>query len=132
MKKPATAPLSPGLTAMRDVMTFIEKEGIEAIRAIRVLLAIIERPGLSVREYSKTLSLTPPAITRHCSNLVDQGWIDRQTDHSDRRLVVLTPTRMGKWVATRMDHTICTETGASTEHLAKTSLVRPVLRQAAA
>ncbi len=69
--------------------------GFFEVRQVALLCAIVERPGLSVRDYSDQLGITKPCVTRAITTLEAQGYIKRSQSPHDRRLLVLNPTAEG-------------------------------------
>lgn len=70
--------------------------GFVGVRQIATLAAIVERPGLSVRDHAAKLNLNKPSINRACSALLDDGLIARGLSGRDKRLCILNPTIKGR------------------------------------
>ena len=67
------------------------------LRQIGVLEAVIAATeDVSVKEIAATLTLSKPAITRALDRLVLHGLVQRTPNKIDRRLVICTPTRLGR------------------------------------
>ncbi len=61
-------------------------------------MAVLRRGSRSLGELATLHEVTPPAVSRLISTLVERGWVQRESDPDDRRLVVLTLTTEGEAV----------------------------------
>jgi DNA-binding MarR family transcriptional regulator len=60
------------------------------------LLSLIHHnPGVTSRRLSEALAIQPPNLVGKVANMLDKGWITRQTDAQDKRALVLTLTASG-------------------------------------
>ncbi len=90
------------------------KLGFVEVRQVALLAAIVDRPGLSVRDYADRVGVAKPSVTRAMTALQSQGLIHRKQAENDRRLCILTPTGLGKQMIGEMflEETQCSN-GAS-------------------
>jgi DNA-binding MarR family transcriptional regulator len=65
---------------------------------LHILFAIARRKGegISVKELAERSSVTPGAITQFVDALVERSLVEREGDHSDRRIVRLKLTDLAK------------------------------------
>jgi MarR family transcriptional regulator, transcriptional regulator for hemolysin len=61
-----------------------------------ILDAINIEPGLSQREIARRLSIEGPSVTRHLDHLEAEGYIERRSDPTDRRLTRIFVTDTGR------------------------------------
>ena len=66
----------------------------------RMLVTLDTKGDQNVRKLAAELGVDRSTATRMCNRLVDAGLIDRTTDPSDRRAVVISLTAPGRSVAT--------------------------------
>lgn len=62
-------------------------------RQAAILMIVRANPGMSVGAVSAALGAPKPAVSRATDKLVNMGYLKRQADLIDRRLVKLVPTR---------------------------------------
>lgn len=71
-----------------------------------VLLELKKTQGLTMNELSEKMNLNTSTMTRIISNLVRDGYIDREKDQSDRRIVIVKLTDEGIMAAEKLDESI--------------------------
>jgi MarR family transcriptional regulator, organic hydroperoxide resistance regulator len=59
--------------------------------------------GISSPELARNMGLSPSRISRVVDKLVVNGFLDRNTDASDRRVIILCLTSKGKSIRTRIE-----------------------------
>ena len=64
-----------------------------------VLKLIADNPGVSSRQLSRALAMTPPNITMWVDKLVERGFVTRERSATDGRAQHLTPTEAGQTLA---------------------------------
>jgi DNA-binding MarR family transcriptional regulator len=64
-----------------------------------VLIRLLESPGLTMNDLSDKLNAKTSTMTRIVNNLVRDGFIARERDASDRRIVVVSLTDKGRTAA---------------------------------
>lgn len=62
-------------------------------RQAAILMVIRANPGMSVGPLAVVIGVPKPSVTRAADKLVKMGYLKRQTDFLDRRMVKLVPTR---------------------------------------
>jgi DNA-binding MarR family transcriptional regulator len=71
-----------------------------------ILLLELQRAGrCSMGELAKRLSITQSVATRMVDLLLEKGLVERSRDESDRRLVLVAPTRKGAGIARELEKT---------------------------
>jgi DNA-binding MarR family transcriptional regulator len=60
-----------------------------------MLSLIHHNPGVTSRRISEALAIQPPNLVGKVANMLEKGWITRQTDAQDKRALVLTLTAEG-------------------------------------
>jgi len=72
--------------------------GISGIRMAqyRVLGLLMKTGSLSMSDIARTLYISKPSMTMLADTLTDNGWITRNNDPEDRRVINLTITPKGK------------------------------------
>jgi DNA-binding MarR family transcriptional regulator len=55
-----------------------------------MLSLIHHNPGITSRRLSEALAIQPPNLVGKVANMLERGWITRQTDAQDKRALVLT------------------------------------------
>lgn len=63
---------------------------------LHILALLTRRPGLRSSEVSKLIGLDLSTVSRHCTDLISRGLLDRREDPQDRRAAWLTPTDDGR------------------------------------
>ena len=71
-----------------------------------VLLELKKNQGLTMNELSEKMNLSTSTMTRIISNLVRDGYIEREKDQSDRRIVIVKLTEEGIMAAEKLDESI--------------------------
>lgn len=66
----------------------------------RALLHIQQNPGCSLLAVADHVGLTSPTVSKMLDGLVENGLVNRQISHSDRRKVILTLTAHGQSIIT--------------------------------
>src|SRR5579884_3837113 len=75
---------------------FLTRTSIPVSRTeVGVLRSLLPRPR-RITELAAEERVTQPAITLLVNRLVERGWVERATDPSDRRAVLVTLTPAGK------------------------------------
>ncbi|GIQ69799.1 MarR family transcriptional regulator [Xylanibacillus composti] len=87
--------------ARRREHRMYSREGKRKPGEIMVLYAIRSRtekgePGIMVSEISEKLDVTSPTVTQHINSLEAQGYVERQADAADRRIVRIRLTEEGE------------------------------------
>lgn len=89
-----------------------------------LLLAIIERPGITQKEAGNILHMTPSTITRFLDKLVTKGYVVRSAQgrssllHPTPEGITLEPSIKAAWArlhqrySTKIDASLCTALGA--------------------
>lgn len=67
-----------------------------------VLQTVFENGKLSMHQLSSKMHLTTSTMTRVVSNLVKNGYLKRQSDKGDRRIVYIVLTDKGKEMALKL------------------------------
>lgn len=99
--KPAVArrPLIDPLTSRRLEATF---KVLANTTRIRLLHALIRRPGLCVNGLAAAVEMKPQAVSNQLQRLVDRGILEAQRDGTSRRYRIVDPC-----VASLLDHAWC-------------------------
>jgi DNA-binding MarR family transcriptional regulator len=63
---------------------------------LHILALLTRRSGLRSSEVSKAIGLDLSTVSRHCSDLISRGLLERQEDPDDRRAAFLHPTQEGR------------------------------------
>lgn len=61
-----------------------------------ILVEIGRKPGISVKELAKILHIDKSSVSRSVEELVQKGFVERQSSKKDRRYVILTLLSKGK------------------------------------
>ena len=98
-------------------MNAVQKEHGTPLSHVQVLAMLQDAGTLSVSEISRRLGIAKPNITPLVDRLYECGYVDRQHDENDRRVVniVLLPAGEEKLASIRA--TISTQIRKQTEHL---------------
>jgi len=77
---------------------FRVSHGISGIKAAqyRVLGALMKAGPLSMSEMGRRLYISKPYMTALVDTLIENNWVERQQDPSDRRVIRITITPSGK------------------------------------
>ncbi|MDK9696544.1 MAG: MarR family transcriptional regulator [Siculibacillus sp.] len=59
---------------------------------VRVLMSVVERPGLRQAQLAESLHIEPMTLTGHLDRLVGRGLVERRPDPVDRRAKLVHPT----------------------------------------
>ncbi len=71
------------------------ESGSVSLAQFRTLIALHHGPR-SLNELASFNEVSPPAVSRLISTLVERGWVQRVPDPADRRQVILTLTSAGE------------------------------------
>ena len=63
---------------------------------VHALMLLSEQPGMMMKEFARSLNVTPPSATSFVDRLVRLGWVLRARDRSNRKLVRLHVTGKGR------------------------------------
>jgi DNA-binding MarR family transcriptional regulator len=69
----------------------------------KLLLVIASRKGLTVGDLAQRLGVTPPTVTIMLDRLVEHGFVRREDDPVDRRLVIACMTAKGLRLLQRLN-----------------------------
>lgn len=95
MTKPLDAQI-PQITIPAEAAPFLAwslEDDQLSCRQAAILMVIRANPGMSVGSLAAAIGVPKPSITRASDKLVKMGYLKKQTDYLDRRLVKLVPTR---------------------------------------
>jgi DNA-binding MarR family transcriptional regulator len=68
-----------------------------------MLSLIHHNPGVTSRRLSEALAIQPPNLVGKVANMLEKGWITRQTDAQDKRALVLSLTPQGLEIIKRAE-----------------------------
>jgi DNA-binding MarR family transcriptional regulator len=77
------------------------------------VLTLVARQPMSFREIARAAMVRPATVTAIIDALEDEGYVERQPDRSDRRVIRVAITRLGSQRLEEADEAI----GAATEEL---------------
>lgn len=84
---------------LRHIMTCVADEGTPVnFLQIHALVLIDAHPGLTMKELAEYLRVASPSATSFVGRLVKLGWVERERDDENRKLVRLRVTTEGKRV----------------------------------
>lgn len=67
-----------------------------SLRQGRILVAIHEKPGISLQEIARLVRISAAAMTRQCDRLFEAGYITRMEGVADRRKKATSLTVIGR------------------------------------
>lgn len=89
---------------MRTCMLELAKTGPKLnLLQIHALLLLQKQPGVSLREIATHLKVTPPSASVFIQRLVKLGWVRREHDRKNRKLVRIRLTAAGTKMLATMD-----------------------------
>ncbi len=62
----------------------------------QILRFVVEKKSVTMKDLAQHLSITPPSATSITESLVKKGWLERETDKVDRRVVRIHVTTAGR------------------------------------
>jgi DNA-binding MarR family transcriptional regulator len=77
------------LTILQVVFERMATLGLRPVE-FSMLSLIHHNPGITSRRLSEALAIQPPNLVGKVANMLERGWITRQTDAQDKRALVLT------------------------------------------
>jgi DNA-binding MarR family transcriptional regulator len=77
------------LTILQVVFERMATLGLRPVE-FSMLSLIHHNPGITSRRLSEALAIQPPNLVGKVANMLQRGWITRQTDAQDKRALVLT------------------------------------------
>jgi DNA-binding MarR family transcriptional regulator len=77
------------LTILQIVFERMATLGLRPVE-FSMLSLIHHNPGITSRRLSEALAIQPPNLVGKVANMLERGWITRQTDAQDKRALVLT------------------------------------------
>jgi DNA-binding MarR family transcriptional regulator len=82
------------LTILQIVFERMATLGLRPVE-FSMLSLIHHNPGITSRRLSEALAIQPPNLVGKVANMLERGWITRQTDAQDKRALVLTLSSEG-------------------------------------
>ncbi|HXV92063.1 MAG TPA: MarR family transcriptional regulator [Pseudonocardia sp.] len=89
------------LVAM-SARSIAEVDDLVTLPQLRVLVMVASRGPLNLGAVARGLGVHPSNATRACDRLVAAGLLDRREDPTDRRNLLLEPTRQGRSLVDRV------------------------------
>lgn len=63
---------------------------------LRTVMYISKNGTVKPTEIAKTFAITPASVTSQIDNLVEEGWLERQYNQDDKRVIEVSLTERGK------------------------------------
>ncbi len=95
--------LPPLMETLRRTMRRHVADGL-SVPQFRCLNFVAKRPGGSLSELAELLGVTLPTASAMTDRLVRAGWLQADTDRSDRRRIQLRLTAAGAAMLRRIEH----------------------------
>jgi DNA-binding MarR family transcriptional regulator len=90
------------LTILSVVFERMASLGLRPVE-LSMLSLIHHNPGVTSRRLSEALAIQPPNLVGKVANMLEKGWITRQTDAQDKRALVLSLTLQGLEIIKRAE-----------------------------
>jgi len=85
----------PAVNRRLRSLTATRTRQVVTVPQYRVLVLLMDRPGLSLKDLADREGVEPPTMSRTVEILVEKGLVERKADASDRRCVVLSLLPVG-------------------------------------